>query len=177
MTTRSREPARLLAVLVLVCVPGLTRMSQKLETASHAPSFAKNIDCPPKKVTVTPATAVASPVPLANFDLVPLHAVPRLFPTQRRRAPPTSSGLVRSARLRQLSSPSPFFTQVVSDVEVRRVGRHEACTTSEVKSARTSRFVGLGIAAEEECAPVTVLTPELVEQVPTIRQRVGIERD
>lgn len=62
----------LLSVLVLVCVPGLTRMSQKLETASHAPSFAKNIDCPPKKVTVTPATAVPSPVTLANFSLVPL---------------------------------------------------------------------------------------------------------
>jgi hypothetical protein len=62
----------LLGVLVLICVPGLTRMSQRLETASHAPSFAKNIDCPPKKVTVAPATALASPVSLTTFDLVPV---------------------------------------------------------------------------------------------------------
>lgn len=68
----------LFGVLVLVCVPGLTRMSQKLETASHTPSFAKNIDCPPKKVTVAPAAAVASPVPLATFDVVrPVRFVPR----------------------------------------------------------------------------------------------------
>jgi hypothetical protein len=64
----------LLAVLVLVCVPGLTRMSQKLETASHVPSFAKNIDCPPKKVTVSPAPAVVSPAPLTVFHLVPVAA-------------------------------------------------------------------------------------------------------
>lgn len=64
----------LLAVLVLVCVPGLTRIGQKLETASRAPSFAKNIDCPPRKVTVLPAPAVVSPVPLTVLHLVPVAA-------------------------------------------------------------------------------------------------------
>ena len=59
------------AVLVLVCVPGFTRMGQRLETASRAPSIAKNIDCPPKKVTVTPA-AVATPLPVAVFDHAPV---------------------------------------------------------------------------------------------------------
>ena len=58
----------MLAVLVLVCVPGLTRMSQKLETASHAELRAGQLSA--QKVTVTSATAMASPVPLANFDLV-----------------------------------------------------------------------------------------------------------
>jgi hypothetical protein len=88
----------LLAVLVLVCVPGLTRMSQRLETASHAPSFAKNIDCPPKKVTVVPTTGVATPVAL-TFDLVsvvrPAFAPdttvpvpPDLFGPRPLRAPP-----------------------------------------------------------------------------------------
>jgi hypothetical protein len=86
-------------VLVLICVPGLTRVSQRLETTSHAPSFAKNIDCPPKKVTVAPSTAVASPVPLATFDLVPMArfaSVPdaplprssQLFGPRPLRAPP-----------------------------------------------------------------------------------------
>jgi hypothetical protein len=90
----------LLAVLVLVCVPGLTRMSQRLETASHAPSFAKNIDCPPKKVTVAPTTAVATPVAL-TFDLVfvvrpafsPDTTLPRspdLFVPRPLRAPPVT---------------------------------------------------------------------------------------
>jgi len=93
--------AVLCGVLVLVCVPGLTRIGQKLETASHAPSFAKNIDCPPKKVTVTPATAVASPVSLATLDPVPLvrFAVapdaalpqpPYLFGPRPLRAPPAA---------------------------------------------------------------------------------------
>jgi hypothetical protein len=59
--------AVLLGIVVLVCVPGLTRMNQKLETASRAPSFSKNIDCPPKKVTLLPAL-LASPAPLATFD-------------------------------------------------------------------------------------------------------------
>ena len=58
-------------VVVLVCVPALTRVGQRLETASHAPSFAKNIDCPPKKVTVSPAVALASPVPLDTIEFVP----------------------------------------------------------------------------------------------------------
>ena len=60
--------------MVLVCVPGLTRIGQKLETASHAPSFAKNIDCPPKKVTVTPASAVSPASSPATFETLPLVA-------------------------------------------------------------------------------------------------------
>jgi hypothetical protein len=89
----------LLAVLVLVCVPGLTRMGQKLETASRAPSIAKNVDCPPKKVTVSPATAVATPIPVTAFDLVPaarstvvpdpaLPPSPQRFGPRPLRAPP-----------------------------------------------------------------------------------------
>ena len=80
--------ARIAAVaiaVVLVCVPALTRMGQRLETASHAPSFAKNIDCPPKKVTVAPAVAPVSPValdtieraPAAGLALPPTEALPR----------------------------------------------------------------------------------------------------
>jgi hypothetical protein len=45
-------------IFVLICVPALTRMGQRLETASHTPSFSKNIDCPPKKITVASSFAV-----------------------------------------------------------------------------------------------------------------------
>ena len=77
--------AAVVAVVVLVCVPALTRVGQRLETASHAPSFAKNIDCPPKKVTVAPAVAPVSPValdtieraPAAGLALPPTEALPR----------------------------------------------------------------------------------------------------
>ena len=58
-------------VVVLVFVPALTRVGQRLETSSHAPSFAKNIDCPPKKVTLAPVAAMASPVPLDAIELAP----------------------------------------------------------------------------------------------------------
>ena len=63
--------AVVVGIVVLICVPALTRAGQRLETASHAPSFAKNIDCPPKKVTVSPAVALASPVPLDTIEFVP----------------------------------------------------------------------------------------------------------
>jgi hypothetical protein len=66
--------AVLFGIMVLVCVPGLTRMGQRLETASHAPSFAKNIDCPPKKVTLVPAS-LASPAPLTSFETLPVAAL------------------------------------------------------------------------------------------------------
>ena len=56
----------LVGVLVLICVPGLTRMGQRLETASRAPSFARNIECPPKKVTVAPVATVILPVAVAT---------------------------------------------------------------------------------------------------------------
>ena len=65
--------AVLLGVVVLICVPALTRTGQKLETSSHAPSFAKNIDCPPKKVVVAPLPA-ASPAPLVTFVAVSVVA-------------------------------------------------------------------------------------------------------
>jgi hypothetical protein len=58
----------LLCVCCLLCVPALTRMTQKLAPESHAPSFSKNIDCPPKKVTVAPVVAIASPIPLNGFE-------------------------------------------------------------------------------------------------------------
>jgi hypothetical protein len=67
--------AVLFGIMVLVCVPGLTRIGQKLETASHAPSFAKNIDCPPKKVTVTPASAVSPASSPATFHTLALAAL------------------------------------------------------------------------------------------------------
>ena len=93
--------AVLFGIVVLVCVPGLTRIGQKLETASHAPSFAKNIDCPPKKVTVAPASA-ESPAPSpATFDTLPLAALlpsrapllprsPLLVSPRPLRAPPSA---------------------------------------------------------------------------------------
>jgi len=93
--------AALFAVLVLVCVPGVTRAAQKLETASHAPSFAKNIDCPPKKVTaVAVVIAPASPVAcrilgavcvsrpvIARDDALPRS--PHFVPPLPLRAPPS----------------------------------------------------------------------------------------
>jgi hypothetical protein len=91
----------LLGVLALICVPGLTRISQKLETTSHTPSFAKNIDCPPKRVTVAGVIAVASPVQIKTFDLVliarlvsvpdaPPRRSPQLFGPRPLRAPPVA---------------------------------------------------------------------------------------
>jgi hypothetical protein len=96
----SRRLAAAFAILVLVCVPALTRAGQKLETASHAPSFSKNIDCPPKKVVVAHVLVVASPAALKTFDVVPvarplsLRATavppsPRLGPPLPLRAPPS----------------------------------------------------------------------------------------
>lgn len=57
-----------LCVCSLLCVPALTRITQKLDPESHTPSFSKNIDCPPKKVTVAPVVAIASPIPLDGFE-------------------------------------------------------------------------------------------------------------
>ena len=63
--------AAVIGIVVLICVPAFTRVGQRLETASHAPSFSKNVDCPPKKVTVAVAAAMASPVPREAIELVP----------------------------------------------------------------------------------------------------------
>jgi len=98
-TRRLRSLFPLLAILVLVCVPGLTRIGQKLETASHTLSFAKNIDCPPKRVTIAPMAAVEAPTavnrvetaPVARFAPVPDLTHPRpLYLSSPRplRAPP-----------------------------------------------------------------------------------------
>lgn len=62
-------------MVVLVCVPALTRIGQRLEPVSHGVSFSKNIDCPPKKVTVAPLFAVASPMRLKAFAPVPAISV------------------------------------------------------------------------------------------------------
>jgi hypothetical protein len=59
-----------LCVCSLLCVPALTRITQKLEPESHTPSFSKNIDCPPKRVTVAPVVAIASPIPLDGFETI-----------------------------------------------------------------------------------------------------------
>jgi hypothetical protein len=82
---RAARAFALLSVLVMVCVPSLARMGQKLETASHAPSF-RNIECPPKKVTVTTATAVASPIPINLFETMPVS----------RFVPPSATAFPRS---------------------------------------------------------------------------------
>lgn len=93
--------AALLSVVVLICVPALTRVGQKLETASRAPSFSRNIDTPPKRITVpavqtvvptTPVTAdeVAAP---ARFALAPDTTLPRapfLATPRPLRAPPST---------------------------------------------------------------------------------------
>lgn len=67
----------LFGIVVLVCVPGLTRVGQKLETASHTPSFSRNIDCPPKKVTVAPVESAAPAAPVRALETAP---VARLAP-------------------------------------------------------------------------------------------------
>jgi hypothetical protein len=94
--------AALLFIIVLVCVPGLTRIGQKLQSVtpiSSAPSFAKNIDCPPKKLTITPVAAIQSPTlvtmaeaarvecaaPCADASLPP---APSAFAPHPLRAPP-----------------------------------------------------------------------------------------
>ena len=70
----------LMCIVVLLCVPALTRVGQKLQPVtpiSSAPSFAKNIDCPPKRVTVAPLFAFTSAVLLKNTEVV---RVARLAP-------------------------------------------------------------------------------------------------
>jgi hypothetical protein len=94
----------LLGVVALVCVPALTRIGQKLEPVSpvsHAPSFSRNIDCPPKKVTVAPVFAVTSPIPLKAFETVSVAPLapspdatlprsPNLSAPRSLRAPPSA---------------------------------------------------------------------------------------
>jgi hypothetical protein len=86
----ARRVVVLLGVLVLVCVPALTRVGQKLETASHAPSFSKNVDCPPKKVTLAATFVVA--LPIARKALAAVRIT--------RFAPPLDAAL----------NPSPFLS-------------------------------------------------------------------
>jgi hypothetical protein len=92
-----------LCVCCLLCVPALTRITQKLEPESHTPSFSKNIDCPPKKVTVAPVVAIASPIPLNGFEtLRPARLVP-----QPDLIPPPSPTASAPRPLR--APPSPSF--------------------------------------------------------------------
>jgi len=76
----------LLCVCVLLFVPALTRISQKLEQVSHTPSFSKNIDCPPKRVTVASVFAIASPIRLKGFKTV---RVARFVPPLPATLPPS----------------------------------------------------------------------------------------
>ena len=83
----------LLCVCLLVCVPALTRIGQKLQPVtpiSSAPSFAKNIDCPPRKVTIAPVVAITSVVLHEEDESVP---VARLQPSPDATIPhpPTSA--------------------------------------------------------------------------------------
>jgi hypothetical protein len=93
-------------IVVLLCVPALTRVGQKLQPVtpiSQAPSFAKNIDCPPKKITVTPAVAIVAVVlvveelePVATFVPPPAPRVPDLLvlgAPAPLRAPPSARSL------------------------------------------------------------------------------------
>jgi hypothetical protein len=86
--------AVLLGVVVLACVPTLARMGQRLETSTHAPSF-RNIDSPPKKLTIAPATVLISAIPLEGIETVRVAAFqPPPF------APPSPSPF--------LSTPTPL---------------------------------------------------------------------
>lgn len=61
--------AVLLGIVLLVCVPTLTRVGQRLATSTSAPSF-RNIDCPPKKLTIASATVAISPHPSEDTETV-----------------------------------------------------------------------------------------------------------
>jgi hypothetical protein len=63
--------ATLLGVVVLICVPALTRVGQRLDTSSLAPSF-RNVDCPPKKALAAPAQAILSATAVNLFDTPPV---------------------------------------------------------------------------------------------------------
>jgi hypothetical protein len=92
-----------LCVAVVLLVP-LTRLRQRLEAVSpvsRAPSFSKNIDLPPKRVSAVPLLTLTSVVALAVEDRVstprslPLPdtgAVPSpdVSPARPLRAPPSS---------------------------------------------------------------------------------------
>lgn len=93
--------AVLLGIVVLVCVPGLTRIGQKLESASLTPSFANNLDCPPKKVTIAPVQSVDSPASPRTFDVV---VIARVVPPPDAALPPPSP--VRA--LQPLRAPPSF---------------------------------------------------------------------
>jgi hypothetical protein len=73
-------------MVVLVCVPALTRIGQRLEPVSHGLSFSKNIDCPPKKVTIAPLFAVASPISLKAFAPVPMVRIATVPDVTRHRS-------------------------------------------------------------------------------------------
>jgi hypothetical protein len=94
--------AALVGVLVLVCVPSLTRAGQKLETSSLAPTF-RNVDCPPKKVTVAPVQAVFTAAATVLSEALP--AVRIVAPASV--APPRAVALSAPRALR--APPSVFL--------------------------------------------------------------------
>ena len=95
--------AVLLSVVVFVCVPTLARMGQRLATSTHAPSF-RNIDSPPKKLTIAPEAAVISPIPLEGIEIV------RVATFQPRPSAPPSPSPLRSTPPPLRAPPSVLFT-------------------------------------------------------------------
>jgi hypothetical protein len=99
-----RRPTAALLVLVLLCVPSLTRVYQQLDHRSTAStltsSFSKSADCPPTKVWIgipqpiasrellaEPTPATENPRPLADRDPVPSA---ESAPPDALRAPPVA---------------------------------------------------------------------------------------
>lgn len=91
--------AVLLGVVVFVSVPTLTRVGQRLATSTSAPSF-RNIDCPPKKLTIASAVVAISLHPLKDTQTVRvatftpaavalLRRLPLLSTPRPLRAPPS----------------------------------------------------------------------------------------
>jgi hypothetical protein len=91
--------AILLGVVMFVCVPTLVRIGQGLATATHGPSF-RNIESPPKKLTIASVAAAISAIPLKNTETVrvamftpppvaPLPHSPFLSTPRPLRAPPS----------------------------------------------------------------------------------------
>ncbi|MBZ5558524.1 MAG: hypothetical protein LAO77_14730 [Acidobacteriia bacterium] len=79
-----RHPFAALLVLVLLCVPSLTRVYQQLDQRSTAAtltaSFSKSADCPPSKILIDMPRPVASSEPLA----APTPTIERVCPVADR---------------------------------------------------------------------------------------------
>jgi hypothetical protein len=76
--------ATLIGVVVLICVPALTRVGQRLDTSSRAPSF-RNVDCPPKKAMAAPAQAILTATAIGLVESAPVvRRVPPAVPAPQR---------------------------------------------------------------------------------------------